>query len=195
MDGRLWSHIWIPFGCHIDTTRWYMALNFELVVSDQLFSVVLVTDKWFKIQRHIPLCSVNVTSKYFHNFTWYRGLSSSLKLGWGGATSNVARHRWPAAPVILTKYGEGGGGQLPPPPLLRLLWYSNTSLAGIFFEKQTFKNGPHAKSCISSKNNRNALDCYKKVSRREAMVIPRGSTAFIQGFIPESRLKCWKVKI
>ena len=27
------------------------------------------------------------------------------------------------------------------------------------------------------------------------MVIPRGSTAFIQGFIPESRLKCWKVKI
>ena len=31
-----------------------MALNFELVVSDQLFSVVLVAYKWFKIQHLLP---------------------------------------------------------------------------------------------------------------------------------------------
>ena len=32
-----------------------MALNFELVVSDQLFSVVLVAYKWFKIQRQYDI--------------------------------------------------------------------------------------------------------------------------------------------
>ena len=40
-----------------------MALNFELVVSDQLFSVFLVADNGFKIQRYLPSCGVNVTSK------------------------------------------------------------------------------------------------------------------------------------
>ena len=32
----------ISFGCHIDATEQQRALNFELVVSDQLFSVILV---------------------------------------------------------------------------------------------------------------------------------------------------------
>ena len=41
--------------------------EFELVVSDQLFSVVLVAYKWFKIQRHLPSCSVNVTSEYLYS--------------------------------------------------------------------------------------------------------------------------------
>jgi len=36
-------------GCSIDATQQQMALNFELVVSDQLFSVVLATSKCFKI--------------------------------------------------------------------------------------------------------------------------------------------------
>ena len=40
-----------------------MAQNFELVVSDQFFSVVLGAYKWFKIQRHLPSCGVNVTSE------------------------------------------------------------------------------------------------------------------------------------
>ena len=31
------------FGCHIDATEQQRALNFELVVSDQLFSVILDT--------------------------------------------------------------------------------------------------------------------------------------------------------
>ena len=31
----------MPFGCSIDASQQQMALNFELVVSDQLFSVVL----------------------------------------------------------------------------------------------------------------------------------------------------------
>jgi hypothetical protein len=31
----------VIFGCSIDATKQQMALNFELVVSDQLFSVVL----------------------------------------------------------------------------------------------------------------------------------------------------------
>ena len=34
--------IW-QFGCHIDAAEQQRALNFELVVSDQLFSVILVT--------------------------------------------------------------------------------------------------------------------------------------------------------
>ena len=31
-----------PFGCHIDAAEQQRALNFELVVSDQLFSVIFV---------------------------------------------------------------------------------------------------------------------------------------------------------
>ena len=35
------------FGCHIDATRWQIALNFESVVSDQLFVSILVADnRW-----------------------------------------------------------------------------------------------------------------------------------------------------
>ena len=37
------------FGCHTATSQQQMALNFELVASDQLFSVVLASCKWFKI--------------------------------------------------------------------------------------------------------------------------------------------------
>ena len=37
------------FGCSIDAPKQQMALNFEWVVSDQLFSVLLVVYKWFKI--------------------------------------------------------------------------------------------------------------------------------------------------
>ena len=49
---------------------------------------------------------------FSHLVLIYRGLSSFLKLG--GATSNAARRRSPAAPSILTKYG----GICPPcPPL------------------------------------------------------------------------------
>ena len=32
----------IEFGCHIDAAEQQRTLNFELVVSDQLFSVILV---------------------------------------------------------------------------------------------------------------------------------------------------------
>ena len=41
----------IEFVCHIDATEQKRALNFEFVVSDQLFSVILVTYNYFKIQR------------------------------------------------------------------------------------------------------------------------------------------------
>ena len=41
------------FRCSIDAAQQQMALNFESVVSDQLFSVVLATYKWFK--RYAPL--------------------------------------------------------------------------------------------------------------------------------------------
>ena len=44
-----------------------MALNFKLVVSDQLFAVVLVAYNLFKIQRHQPSCGVNVTFEYEAN--------------------------------------------------------------------------------------------------------------------------------
>ena len=39
-------------------------LNFELVVIDQLFSVILVTYNWFKIQYPLLLGAINVTSEY-----------------------------------------------------------------------------------------------------------------------------------
>ena len=39
----------MEFGCSIDDTQQQMALNFELVVNNQLFSVVLAACKWFKI--------------------------------------------------------------------------------------------------------------------------------------------------
>ena len=42
-----------------------MGLNFESIFSDYLFTVVLVDDNWFKIQRHLPSCGVNVTSQYW----------------------------------------------------------------------------------------------------------------------------------
>ena len=35
----------VEFGCSIDAAQQQMALNFELVVSDQLFSVVLAAYK------------------------------------------------------------------------------------------------------------------------------------------------------
>ena len=38
-----------PFGCSTAASQQQMALNFELVVNDQLFSVVLASCKWFKI--------------------------------------------------------------------------------------------------------------------------------------------------
>ena len=41
--------LWKLFGYSIDAAQQQMALNFELVVSDQLFSVVLAGYKWFKI--------------------------------------------------------------------------------------------------------------------------------------------------
>ena len=53
----------LQFGHQIDTTQWLMALNFESVVNDYLFSASLVTDNWFKIQLHLPTCVVNVTSE------------------------------------------------------------------------------------------------------------------------------------
>ena len=37
------KNIFSLFGCHIDTAKQERALNFYLVVSDQLFSVILVT--------------------------------------------------------------------------------------------------------------------------------------------------------
>ena len=42
-----------------------MAPNFELVVIVQLFSVNLVAYKWFKVQRHLPSCGINVTFEYW----------------------------------------------------------------------------------------------------------------------------------
>jgi hypothetical protein len=52
------------FGCQIDATKQQRALNFELVVSNQLFSVILVTYNYFKIQGHLLLGGVNVTTKF-----------------------------------------------------------------------------------------------------------------------------------
>ena len=42
--------------------RWCWILNQLSVTS--FFSVFLVTDNWFKIQRHLPSCDVNVTSEW-----------------------------------------------------------------------------------------------------------------------------------
>ena len=42
--------LWKLFGYSIDAAQQRMALNFELVVSDQLFSVVSAAYKWFKIR-------------------------------------------------------------------------------------------------------------------------------------------------
>ena len=41
-----------------------MALNFKWVLSDKEYWEKLVTDNWFKIQRHLPSCGVNVTSEF-----------------------------------------------------------------------------------------------------------------------------------
>ena len=41
--------IFLQFGCSTAALKQQMALNFELVVSDQLFTVVLASCKWFKI--------------------------------------------------------------------------------------------------------------------------------------------------
>ena len=41
-----------------------MALNFESVVRDQLFSVILVAYNQFKIERPLLLVGVNVTFEY-----------------------------------------------------------------------------------------------------------------------------------
>ena len=43
-----------------------MALNFESVVSN--YWEKLVTGNWFKIQRHLPTCGVNVTSEFLGSF-------------------------------------------------------------------------------------------------------------------------------
>ena len=56
-----------------------MALNFELVVSDQLFSVVLVAYKWFKIQCH-RVASVNVTSEWKKASLGIRGSGKAGKI-------------------------------------------------------------------------------------------------------------------
>ena len=48
------------FRCHIDATRWQMALNFESVVS----SLVIVN--LFKIQRHLPYPMASI----WHPNTW-----------------------------------------------------------------------------------------------------------------------------
>jgi hypothetical protein len=42
-----------------------MALNFESVVSDKDYWEKLVSDNWFKIQRHLPSYGVNLTSKLY----------------------------------------------------------------------------------------------------------------------------------
>ena len=44
-----WHSFHFPFRCSIDAAQQQMALNFELVVSNKLFSVVLAAYKWFKI--------------------------------------------------------------------------------------------------------------------------------------------------
>ena len=41
-----------------------LRLNFELVVTDQNYWEKLVADNWFKVQRHLPSCGVNVTSEW-----------------------------------------------------------------------------------------------------------------------------------
>ena len=38
-----------------------MGLNFELVVSDQIFSVILVAYKWFKVQRQ---CDIRIVVSF-----------------------------------------------------------------------------------------------------------------------------------
>ena len=61
-----------------------MALSFELVVSHQLFSAVLVAYKWFKIQRHLPSCGVNVTSEFLILCTYvnFSPLKTSKESSW-----------------------------------------------------------------------------------------------------------------
>ena len=51
------------FRCHIDAAEQQRALNFALVVSDQLFLVILVAYNEYKIQRPLLLGGVNVTSQ------------------------------------------------------------------------------------------------------------------------------------
>ena len=51
------------FRCHIDAAEQQRALNFELVVSDKLFSVNLAAYNQFKIQRPLLLSGINMTSE------------------------------------------------------------------------------------------------------------------------------------
>ena len=54
----------LKFGCHIDATEQQRALNFQLVVSDQLFSLIIVAYNKFKIQRPLLLSGINAISKW-----------------------------------------------------------------------------------------------------------------------------------
>ena len=73
----------LKFGCSIDTAQQQMALNFELVVSDQFFSVVLAVYKWFKINasggRRRHMWQLGKTNPMNNNFRRrYRKWNNSI---------------------------------------------------------------------------------------------------------------------
>jgi hypothetical protein len=94
------------FGCSIDAVKQQMALNFELVVSNQLFSVLLAAYKWFKIsapgvvRRHMwqldwkwqwklypkwklqsKVCQISAKGAYFNNIDKILAWNLQLKIG------------------------------------------------------------------------------------------------------------------
>ena len=52
------GHLFCLFGCTTAASQQQMGLNFELFVSNQLFSVVLAYCKWFKIRALVLGCDI-----------------------------------------------------------------------------------------------------------------------------------------
>ena len=59
------NRIWKSDNCKLLRTR--SSLYFEFLVSNKNYSGKLVTDNWFKIHRHLPMCGINVTSECKRN--------------------------------------------------------------------------------------------------------------------------------
>ena len=59
------NRIWKSDNCKLLRTR--SSLYFESLVSNKNYSGKLVTDNWFKINHHLPMCGINVTSECKRN--------------------------------------------------------------------------------------------------------------------------------
>ena len=62
--GIWWLFIYYVFGFHVDPAKQQRALNLELDVINQLFSVILVAYNQFKTQHPLLIGSVNVTFEW-----------------------------------------------------------------------------------------------------------------------------------